>query len=97
MKEDLPKVFANKIEKKIDNSQDIFYQNDLIERKDSRSINKKIADIFNSVNFIYKRNVKIISNGRIFEKTIVGRKNNFLLTMDNEAINIDEITDIEEI
>ncbi len=97
MKEDLPKVFANKIEKKIDNSQDIFYQNDLIDRKDSRSINKKIADIFNSVNFIYKRNVKIISNGRTFEKTIVGRKNNFLLTMDNEAINIDEITDIEEI
>lgn len=100
MRGDLPKVFANKIEKKIDNSQDIYYQNQQkkdTDMRDARSVNKKIVDIFNSSNFVYKSSVKISTRDRILSKTIVGRRGNYLLTIDNEAISIDEIIDIEQL
>ena len=96
MRGDLPKVFANKIDKKINNTQDIYYEenNRSGGLRDSRSVNKKIADIFNSTNFVYKSSVKITTRDRVITKTVVGRRGNYLLTMDNEAIDIDEIIDI---
>jgi hypothetical protein len=97
MKQDLPKVFANKINKKLNNTQEIYYQDNFKNNNihDIRSVNKKISDIFNSNNFVYKSNVKITTKDNIITKIIVGRKNNYLLTMDNEAININDIIDIE--
>lgn len=98
MNKELPKVFANKIDKKINNSQDIFYEEEKKgEINDVRNIGRKISDIFNSSNFVYKSKVRITTYDKTFTKTIVGRKNNYLLTMDNEAINIDNILDIEQI
>lgn len=95
MRGDLPKVFANKIDKKINNTQDIYYEDNRSSGlRDSRSVNKKIADIFNSTNFVYKSSVKITTRDRVISKTIVGRRGNYLLTMDNEAIDINEIVDI---
>ena len=96
MRGDLPKVFANKIDKKINNTQDVYYEdnNRSSGLRDGRSVNKKIADIFNSTNFVYKSSVKITTRDKVISKTIVGRRGNYLLTMDNEAIDIDEIIDI---
>ena len=49
MNKELPKVFANKIDKKINNSQDIFYEEEKkSEINDVRNIGRKISDIFNS-------------------------------------------------
>ena len=97
MREDLPKVFANKIDKKINNTQDIYYEDNSrnnSDMRDARTVNKKIADIFDSSNFVYKSSVKITTRDRVISKTIVGRRGNYLLTMDNEAIDINEILDI---
>ena len=97
MREDLPKVFANKIDKKINNTQDIYYEDNSrnnSDMRDARTVNKKIADIFDSSNFVYKSSVKITTRDRVISKTIVGRRGNYLLTMDNEAIDINEIVDI---
>jgi len=95
MRGDLPKVFANKIDKRINNTQDIYYEDNRSSGlRDARNVNKKIADIFNSTNFVYKSSVKITTRDRVISKTIVGRRGNYLLTMDNEAIDIDEILDI---
>lgn len=97
MREDLPKVFANKIDKKINNTQDIYYEDNSrnnSDMRDVRTVNKKIADIFDSSNFVYKSSVKITTRDRVISKTIVGRRGNYLLTMDNEAIDINEILDI---
>ena len=54
-----PRVYANPINKKIDNVQDLFRSD-----KDSRSINpvdvnKKINEIFASRNHVYKSKVRI--------------------------------------
>ena len=97
MREDLPKVFANKIDKKINNTQDIYYEDNSrnnSDMRDARTVNKKIADIFDSSSFVYKSSVKITTRDRVISKTIVGRRGNYLLTMDNEAIDINEIVDI---
>ena len=94
---DKPKVFANPINKKIDNVQDLFRSD-----KDSRSINpvdvnKKINEIFASRNHVYKSRVRITLKDKVIEKEIVGKTNINLLTLDGDLIRITDILDIEKI
>ena len=94
---DKPKVFANPINKKIDNVQDLFRSD-----KDSRSINpvdvnKKINEIFASRNHVYKSKVRITLKDAVVEKEIVGKTNINLLTLDGDLIKITDIVDIERI
>ena len=94
---DKPKVFANPINKKIDNVQDLFRSD-----KDSRSINpvdvnKKINEIFASRNHVYKSKVRITLKDAVVEKEIVGKTSINLLTLDGNLIRITDIVDIERI
>ena len=93
---ELPKVYANKINKKIDNTQSIFYGSDReVKKMDFVSIEKKINDIFKSINHVYKSKVEITTYEGIIVKDIVGKTGNYLLTLDGEKININNILDIE--
>ena len=95
---DLPKVFANQINKKIDNSQDMFYGSDRsFSKKDNISLDRKINNISSSNHHVYKSNVRIITKDNDLEKVIVGRTGNSLITIDGELININKIVDIEKI
>ena len=92
-----PRVFANPINKKIDNVQDLFRSD-----KESRSINpvdvnKKINEIFASRNHVYKSKVRITLKDAVVEKEIVGKTNINLLTLDGNLIRITDIVDIERI
>ncbi|HIS12182.1 MAG TPA: hypothetical protein IAB40_03615 [Candidatus Onthocola stercoravium] len=92
-----PRVYANPINKKIDNVQDLFRSD-----KDSRSINpvdvnKKINEIFASRNHVYKSKVRITLKDAVVEKEIVGKTNINLLTLDGNLIRITDIVDIERI
>ena len=92
-----PRVYANPINKKIDNVQDLFRSD-----KDSRSINpvdvnKKINEIFASRNHVYKSKVRITLKDAVVEKEIVGKTNIYLLTLDGNLIRITDILDIERI
>ncbi len=100
MKE-LPKVFANKIDKDINNTQDIFYGSiskfNNIRNSNKQDIIRKINNIFKSSNHVYKSLVKISYENRVEEKVIVGRTNNYLITINKEYIKISDILDIEKI
>lgn len=92
-----PRVYANPINKKIDNVQDLFRSD-----KNSRSINpvdvnKKINEIFASRNHVYKSKVRITLKDAVVEKEIVGKTNINLLTLDGDLIRITDIVDIERI
>ena len=92
-----PRVYANPINKKIDNVQDLFRSD-----KDSRSINpvdvnKKINEIFASRNHVYKSKVRITLKDAVVEKEIVGKTNINLLTLDGNLIRKTDILDIERI
>lgn len=95
----LPNVFQNNNINYEDNSQDLFYSKNNIERKKITSkidINTQIKNIFSSTSYVYKINVIITTNKDTFETTIIGKSNNYLITMNNELINIKDIIDIKE-
>ena len=104
MKKDLPGIYANKVDKKIETnkSYSITKKDDEIkkEKEDVRgiklgmNINQKIQNIFNSPKYVYKADVIITTKDGKITKKIIGKTNNNLITMDNELINISDIKDI---
>lgn len=61
---------------------------------DTGEVRKKINNIFNSSNFIYRTKVNIVVDNEILSKKIVGLYNDNLVTIDNEQIPISVIKDI---
>lgn len=96
---DLPKVFHNKIDKKIDNNRSVYYSSNNYEEevKDNRTILQKINDIFSSPNYVYKANVEITLKDKKVTKRLIGRNKNYIITMDNDLIPIEDIVDIKSL
>ena len=94
MEKKLPKVFANKIDKKLSNNANYFVSNKSIQFKEN-DINKKINQIFSSNNYIYKIETIITLKSGEINKKIVGKNKYNLITIDNELIPIDDIIDIK--
>ena len=106
MEKKLPKVFANSIDKKLNNNETIYYEKkeketEKVEKpkktilNDSFNLNQKINKIFGSSRYVYKADVDItLKDGKISKK-IIGRNKNELITMDNELIKISDIIDID--
>lgn len=93
MNSELPKVFANKIDKDFNNNREYYVSNDKEPIK-KVNINKKIKELFSSYKYVYKIDTIIETDEGIIEKTIIGKKNNNLITIDNELIDIGKIKDI---
>ena len=100
---ELPKVFANKIDKKLENNETFCVsknqelkkeENDKI-FKIEKNIHQKINEIFSSPNYVYKADVIITTTEGDLEKRIIGRNGNSLITINNEIISIDRIIDIK--
>ena len=107
---DLPKMYRNKIEKEIRNNEKIFStmynnENNIIEKEDrsirqtikqkkTYTVEQKIANIFNSPNYIYKIDVVIVTDTETKNKRIVGKTKTNLITIENEYIPISTIRDI---
>lgn len=90
MKKNLPKVFKNSIDKKINNNKSFFYGD--TEKKKEIDINN-----FFKQNTIYRKEVKITLENEVVTKKIIGRSLDHLITMDNELIKIKDIKKIEEV
>ena len=66
------------------------------DEKEEKNINRRIKDIFNSPNYVYKANVSIImDDNQNLKKTITGRTNNSLITIDDELIDVSKIIQID--
>lgn len=98
MKKEIEKNYANKIEKNLNNNKSYSVtrnEEKVLERGIENNINQKIKSIFKSKNYIYKAKVKIILKDKTILKTIIGIKNNNLITIDNELISVSDIVDIK--
>lgn len=97
MNKNLPRVFANPINKELKNNKDVFYGDTKENRtlKDE-NIPRKINEIFASMNHVYKSRVHIITNTDQFDTFIVGKTGNYLLTLSGEKININNIVSIDK-
>ena len=85
---DIPKVFVNKINKSINNSRDTKVINN--------SVNLDNILDNNTYSFNHKYLIKLV-NGNTYETSIISKSNNKILTIDNNLINIKDITYIKEI
>lgn len=102
MTKKLPSVFANNLSD-IKNNKTVFYSisdQDVREIKPEKklmgkTIEQKIAEVFNSSNYIYKAEVELILDSGTIVKKIIGKNRHNLITMDNELIPIDSIKDIK--
>lgn len=95
---DLPKIYHNKINKKLNNNRNVYYSNNTYDEErslDSRTILQKINDIFASPNYVYKANVEISLKDKKVTKRIIGRNKDYIITMDNDLIPIKDILDIK--
>lgn len=110
MEKKLPKVFANKIDKQLENNKNVFYsksEDDIMRTSDivgeqvqsfgvrGENINQKINSIFSSPRYVYKADVDIVMKNGTFSKRVVGRNSTHLITIDNELISIGDIIDIK--
>ena len=88
MEKKLPKVFANKIDKNLNNNETVYYDKNEVrsEQKDNSSsiftVNQKINQIFSSARYVYKADVIITTKNGKMNKRIIGRNRNELITMD---------------
>lgn len=97
MDKDLPKVYASPINKTLNNNKEVFYSHDRnIKEIKKEDIPRKVNEIFASPHHVYKSNVKITTANSEFNAVIVGKKDNQLLTINGERININDILNIEK-
>lgn len=90
---DLPGVFANKIENVVKNVQDVYYGG----RENTRSVTEVLDSLSDSGKYIFKQSVEIVTkSGKSIEK-IALRTKDYLLTLSNKKINIDDIVSINEV
>ncbi len=102
MKEKFPEIFKNKIDNvKSKIQKEYYFRNDSNEEVSDTKISRselltKINNIFKNKDFIYQADINIIyKNNEIIRKKIISIKDNFLITLDNEKISIDDIKDIK--
>lgn len=104
MKKEIPKVYANKIDKRLENnntysttrnSEEIKIEEKNEKKIYTKNINQKISEIFKSNRYVYKANVEITLKDKVIIKNIIGKNNNNLITIDNELIPIPSIIDIK--
>ena len=107
MNKKLPNVFANTKTGVIKNNKeqyyskedDLLYNDDNLHNKNIKAImvRKKINDLFNSDNFVYKARVIITTSEGDKEYTLIDKNNDSLLTINNESIPISEVIDIRKL
>lgn len=100
MKKELPNIFKGKVTRNLNQKETIINKEEKINEENTtkghKNINKQIKDIFNSETFIYKADTLItLKTGEKLKKTIIGKNNNSLITMDDELIDISSIELIE--
>lgn len=106
MNKKLPNVFANRNTGIIKNNKEMFYSKEQNFQNSGNlkdpnirliMIRKKINDLFNSDNFVYKARAIITTGEGDKEYTLIAKNNDSLLTIDNKSIPINEILDIRKL
>ena len=97
MKKKLPSIYKGIVKGNSQNQKQSIVSNNIDDiYEESTDVNTKIKDIFSSANYVYKANVRILTNnGEDIKKTIIGRTNNSLITMDDELIDVSSINQID--
>ena len=105
MKKELPKMYQTKITREVPSIQKVYStldtrqtlneeRNTSSTRYSSISIEKKIDNIFNAPDYVYKADVTIVTDRETLRRRVIARNRNNIITIDNEYIPISIIRDI---
>ena len=108
MSKELPRMYQTRINKTVPSIQKVYSTLDSrTESRESReersipstryssiSIEKKIDNIFNSPDYVYKADVTIVTDNDTIKRRVIARNRNNIITIDNEFIPISIIRDI---
>lgn len=106
MKKELPKMYQTRINKVVPSIQKVYStldtRHEVSEVKEeitgtrysSISIEKKIDNIFNSPDYVYKADVTIVTDTETLRRRVIARNRNNIITINNEYIPISIIRDI---
>lgn len=93
MNDDLPNIFKGSVNENNNQDRSILGEKEISIEK---SVDNQIKDVFNSDKFLYKADVLVtLLDGSSNKKTIIGRSNNSLITIDDELIDVKDISRIE--
>ena len=93
MNDDLPNIFKGSVNENNNQDRSILGEKEISIEK---SVDNQIKDVFNSDKFLYKADVLVtLHDGSSNKKTIIGRSNNSLITIDDELIDVKDISRIE--
>lgn len=93
MNDDLPNIFKGSVNENNNQDRSILGEKEIAIEK---SVDNQIKDVFNSDKFLYKADVLVtLLDGSSNKKTIIGRSNNSLITIDDELIDVKDISRIE--
>ena len=94
MKKKLPNIYKGKVKQSQNQKQSILSK--FKDYKEEDTIMNEEKDIFHSPNYVYKADVNITTlQGETIKKTIIGRTNNSLITIDDELIDVSKISKID--
>lgn len=99
MDKDLPNIYKGIVSTNNNQDKSVLGE-ELKEKKEEltfdKNIDQEIYNIFNSKDFIYKAEVLItLKDSKKIKKTIIGKNNNNLITIEDELIDINNISKIE--
>ena len=98
----LPEIYKNIINKRINNNMEkcIINDNNNYEVNNSNmnkiEINSYIDNLFNSNGYIFNIPVMIKTHDKLYDTYLVTKTNDYLLTINNERIIIDDIISISK-
>lgn len=100
MQDKHPKIYKQKINSlKSDIQKEYYYHRNIKDAKNEEKEKMSREEILNKLklllsgpNYVYKADVIImLKNGDIYNKNIISYKDNYILTLDNDKIYIDDI------
>jgi len=100
----LPKIYQNDINKKINNNKTTYHvKNSNIEENSNRSlkemtnieVNQIIDNIFNTTGYAFNTKVIIKTDNKIYNTSLIAKRNGYILTIDRDKIKIDDIISIK--
>ena len=99
MSKKLPNIFKGIVPKNNNQNSSVINNENTVEKEvviEEKNINRQINDIFTSDSFVYKADTIITLNtGEVLKKTIIGKTNSSLITIDDELIDVSSISKIE--
>ena len=94
----LPKVYKNKITKKINNNKTVCYlkeEKELFNPIEIPTIKDKIEKVFSGYGYAYNIPVTIKTSNQTYETSLIAKTSNNIITLDNNIIPISDIIDFK--